>query len=98
MPFALEIAMEIQTDPFTEELVTDLIIGFATGAVKDFVLHAADVLEEREDRIIVKVVVGAYPDTIVFYKAHIAWHSVMQRVIRRKVVGMPVAADKLCSE
>ena len=77
--------MELKTEPFVEELVTDLVIGFPSGAIKDFVLKDADTFKEEHHQITVILEGAAYPETIKFAKAHIAWFSVMQRMMKRKI-------------
>ena len=80
--------MELKTDLFTEELVTDVAIGFPSGTVKDFVLRNPDVFREEHHQIIIileNLGGSGYPETIKFSKAHIAWFSVMKRIMRRAI-------------
>ncbi len=78
--------MELKTEPFIEELVTDLVIGFPSGAIKDFVLK-----EEHHQITVTLGITATYPEVIKFAKAHIAWFSVMDRMMRR-VAPKPEAA------
>lgn len=76
--------MELKTEPFIEELVTDLVIGFPSGAIKDFVLKEGDSFKEEHHQITVTLgITATYPEVIKFAKAHIAWFSVMDRMMRR---------------
>jgi hypothetical protein len=90
--------MDLTSDQFTEEEVTDLVIGFPSGVVKDFVLHKADVFEDEplQLRVVLEggLVATLFPETLVFYKSHIAWYGTKRRILRRKVVGTSVADTK----
>ena len=78
--------MEIKTEPFTEELVTDLVIGFASGTIKEFTLHEGDTFKEEHHQVTVTIQYPVYPETIVFFKTHICWISSMKRIMRRAIL------------
>lgn len=78
--------MDIKTEPYIEELVTDLVIGFPSGVMKDFVLKTGDTFDSTDKSIIVVIANPKFPEraeTIVFHKVHVAWYSMMERTIRR---------------
>lgn len=83
------VMMEVHSEPdFTEETVTDLDLGFSTGLVKQLTLYKDDSYSISPDEIQVNFAAG---EDLTVNRAHVAWFSERQRVVRTPVKKSPTA-------
>jgi hypothetical protein len=82
--------MDIVSPLFTEETVTDIDVEFSSGRVKELTLFPADSYVDTPGGIDVNIAIPR--EAISLNKAHIAWYSIRERVIRRPI-AKPITAD-----
>lgn len=76
--------METHSEPtIVTETVTDLDIGLSSGEVRTLTLRAQDGFKEGEAAVIVWIYEP--PETITFFKQHVAWMCTRVRLIKRQI-------------
>lgn len=85
---------EIQSPPaFTEETVTDLDVGFASGEVRSFTLRSGDSLRHTDDALLLTI--GSPAEVIQIYTRQVAWVSERSRTVKTPIALKPEMAEAI---